>query len=116
MSNVITIDNERIKNHMDRIVRGTVEETLSGLLDAEADRLCNAGRYERSEARRDMRAGHYERSLQAKAGDVRLKVPKLRRQRPPGNAASCDPRQRGYCGSAREGYPSDREVRGRALD
>ncbi len=27
-----------------------------------------------------MRAGHYERSLQTKAGDVRLKVPKLRRQ------------------------------------
>jgi hypothetical protein len=30
-------------------------------LDAEADRLCNAQRYERSEARRDTRAGHYER-------------------------------------------------------
>ena len=31
---------------------------------AEADRLCGAGRYERSEARKDTRAGHYERSLQ----------------------------------------------------
>ena len=31
-------------------------ETLSGLLDAEADRLCNAGRYERSEGRKDTRA------------------------------------------------------------
>ena len=59
---------------------GTVEETLNALLDAEADRLCNAQRYERSEARRDTRAGHYERSLQTKAGEVRLKVPKLRQQ------------------------------------
>jgi len=55
----------------------TVEETLNGLLDAEADRLCNAQRYERTEARRDSRAGHYERKLQTKAGEVRLKVPKL---------------------------------------
>jgi hypothetical protein len=32
--------------------------TLNALLDAEADRLCNAQRYERSAARRDTRAGH----------------------------------------------------------
>jgi transposase-like protein len=57
-----------------------VEETLNALLEAEADRLCNAQRYERSEARRDTRAGHYERQLQTKAGEVRLKVPKLRAQ------------------------------------
>jgi transposase-like protein len=29
-------------------VRSSVEETLNALLDAEADRLCNAQRYERS--------------------------------------------------------------------
>jgi putative transposase len=80
LSNVITIDDDRIKSHLDRIVRGSVEETLNALLDAEADRLCNAQRYERSEARRDTRAGHYERKLHTKAGEVRLKVPKLRRQ------------------------------------
>jgi putative transposase len=62
------------------VVRGSVEETLNALLDAEADRLCNAQRYERSEARRDTRAGHYERNLQTRAGEVRLKVPKLRQQ------------------------------------
>jgi putative transposase len=50
------------------------------MLDAEADRLCNAQRYERSTARRDMRAGHYERKLQTKAGEVRLRIPKLRQQ------------------------------------
>jgi len=51
LNNVITIDDERIKSHLDRVVRGTVEETLNALLDAEADRLCNAQRYERSAAR-----------------------------------------------------------------
>ena len=76
LNNVITIDDERIKSHLDRVVRGTVEETLNALLDAEADRLCNAQRYERSEARRDTCVGHYERGLQTKAG---LRIPKLRR-------------------------------------
>ena len=42
--------------------------------------MCNAQRYERSAARRDTRAGHYERGLQTKGGEVRLRVPKLRRQ------------------------------------
>ena len=81
LNNVITIDDDRIKNHLDRVVRGSVEETLNALLDAEADRLCNAQRYERSAARRDTRGpAHYERNLQTKAGEVRLKVPKLRQQ------------------------------------
>ena len=79
LNNVITIDDERIKNHLDRVVRGSVEETLNALLEAEADRLCNAQRYERTQVRRDTRAGHYERKL-TKAGEVRLKVPKLRAQ------------------------------------
>src|SRR5947199_3559990 len=80
LNHVITIDDERIKSHLDGVVRGTVQETLNGLLDAEADRPCNAQRYERREARRDTRAGHYERGLQTKAGEVRLRVPKLRQQ------------------------------------
>src|ERR1700745_2659135 len=96
LNNVITIDDERIKSHLDRVVRGTVEETLNALLDAEADRLCNAQRYERSEARRDTRAGHYERGLQTKAGEVRLRVPKLRQGRRGAQrlAAGCDRRER----------------------
>jgi hypothetical protein len=35
LGNVITIDDEWIKNHLDRVVRGSVEETLNALLDAE---------------------------------------------------------------------------------
>jgi len=38
---------------------GTVEETLNALLDAEADRLCGAGRYERRQSRQDTRAGDF---------------------------------------------------------
>ena len=80
LNNVIRIDDVRIKGHLDRVVHGTVEETLNALLDAEADRLCNAERYERTDARRDTRAGHYERQLETNADEVTLKVPKLRRQ------------------------------------
>jgi transposase-like protein len=80
MGQVIQIDEARIKDHLGEMVRGTVEETLNAMLDAEADRLCGAGRYERNEARRDTRAGSYDRSLHTKAGEVKLKVPKLRQQ------------------------------------
>ena len=57
MGQVIQIDEARIRDHLGEMVRGTVEEALNAMLDAEADRLCGAGRYERSEARKDTRAG-----------------------------------------------------------
>ena len=80
MGQVIQIDEARIRDHLGEMVRGTVEEALNAMLDAEADQLCGAGRYERSEARKDTRAGSYERSLETRAGQVSLKIPKLRRQ------------------------------------
>jgi putative transposase len=80
MGQVIQIDEARIRDHLGEMVRGTVEETLNAMLDAEADQLCGAGRYERSQARQDTRAGSYDRTLQTSAGEVSLKVPKLRRQ------------------------------------
>jgi len=76
---IIRIDQEHLTDHLGKIVRGTVEETLNALLEAEADRLCQASRYERTETRKDTRAGHYSRKLSTKAGDVKLKVPKLRK-------------------------------------
>lgn len=75
---IIQVDEEGVKKHLKEIVKGTVQETLNTLLDEEADRLCNARRYERSEARRDRRAGHYPRTLHTPAGTVEIKVPKLR--------------------------------------
>ena len=75
---IIRFDEQAIQSHIDTIVRGSVEETLNQLLDAEADRLVHAGRYERTEARKDTRAGSYKRKLHTKSGEVTLKVPKLR--------------------------------------
>jgi len=75
----LRIDEGKLKGHVDEVVRSSVEETLNALLDAEADEICRAQRYERSPDRVDTRAGHYERKLETKAGEVRLKIPKLRR-------------------------------------
>jgi len=60
------------------VVRKTVEDPLNGLLEVETDRFSKATRYERNPKRRDTRAGHYKRKLQTKAGDVMLKIAKLR--------------------------------------
>ena len=77
---IIQLNENAVKNHLGQIVRSTVEQTLNEMLDAEADRLCNAEKYQRNEARTDTRAGHYQRKLQTQAGQVTLNVPKLRRQ------------------------------------
>jgi transposase-like protein len=68
-----------VKDHLDKLVIKTVEETLNGLLDAEADQLCGAKRYEHSPDRAYTRVGHYERQLHTKAGEVTLRVQKLRK-------------------------------------
>ena len=78
LSNVIKIDEGQIQQHLGEMVRSTVEETLNAMLDAEADHLCHARRYEHTEGRTDQRAGHYRRKLHTQAGAVELKVPKLR--------------------------------------
>lgn len=78
LSNVIEINETQIQDHLGEMVRSTVEETLNAMLDAEADQLCSARRYERSNQRTNGRAGHYKRQFHTKAGDVELKMPKLR--------------------------------------
>ncbi len=78
MGKVIRIDEQKVKDHLSEVVRDTVEETLNGFLDAEADSLCGARRYERAEGRKDTRAGHYTRKLETTSGEVTLRVPKLR--------------------------------------
>jgi putative transposase len=79
LRDVIRIDEGQIKTHLDQVVRDTVEQTLNALLDAEADALCGAKRYQRSPDRVDTRAGSYDRRLQTKAGEVTLTVPRLRK-------------------------------------
>jgi putative transposase len=75
---VIKIEEEKIRSHVDQVVRETVEQTLNGLLQAEADELCGAKRYARSPERLDTRCGHYDRKLHTQAGEVTLSVPRLR--------------------------------------
>ncbi len=53
LCNVIKINEAQIQDHLGEMVRSTVEETLNALLDAEADQLCNANKYERSETWRN---------------------------------------------------------------
>jgi transposase-like protein len=76
---LIEVDQSQLRQHVDGLVRDAVEQTLNELLDAEADALCGAQRYQRSPDRTDYRAGHYDRKLHTKAGEVTLQVPKLRR-------------------------------------
>jgi putative transposase len=77
---IIQFNESAIQSHLSEMVRHSVEETLNQMLEAEADRLCHADKYQRSEARQDTRAGFYRRKLHTKAGEVTLNMPKLRRQ------------------------------------
>ena len=78
ISDAIKIDEKGIRDHLDGLVRQSVEETLKSLLNEEADAICHAGRYQRTPDRLDTRAGTYRRKLLTKAGEVELKVPRLR--------------------------------------
>ena len=78
LSGAIKVDEPEVSRHLSKLVRDSVEKTLNELLDAEADTVCRAGRYEHSAERMDTRAGSYERTLHTQAGEVKLKVPKLR--------------------------------------
>jgi len=75
---IIQINEHLVKSELSAVVRETVEETINKLLDAEADMLCKAQKYERTADRVDTRAGFYERNLDTTSGRVKLKVPKLR--------------------------------------
>ena len=76
--NIIQIDQNLLETRLDRLVTEKVTELLSAMLDAEADEIAGAARYERSGGRKAYRAGHYDRSLTAKAGRLAMKVPKLK--------------------------------------
>ena len=61
------------------LVRGAVRFVLQELIEAEATEAVGAGRYERSDARVNERNGHRPRLLATQAGDVELRIPKLRK-------------------------------------
>ncbi len=61
------------------VIRKGVELVLQALIDAEATERIGAGRYERTESRTNQRNGSRDRLLTTKAGDVELRIPKLRK-------------------------------------
>ena len=75
---IIQFDQAMFETKLDTMVREKVERIVNAMLDAEADEITNAARYERTGERKAYRAGHYERKLTAKAGRLALKVPKLK--------------------------------------
>ena len=79
LKGTIRVDEQQLQGHVNEVVRSSVEDTLNAMLEAEADQLLRAQRYERSPERTDTRAGHYARKLQTTAGEVTVQVPKLRR-------------------------------------
>jgi transposase-like protein len=60
------------------VVREALALVLQALIDAEATQQVGADRYQRSTSRTTHRNGSRSRLLATKAGDVELKIPKLR--------------------------------------
>jgi transposase-like protein len=61
------------------LVRESVRMVMQELIEAEATERVGAARYERTESRSAVRNGARERLLATQAGDVELKIPKLRK-------------------------------------
>ena len=74
LEKIVQLNEKVIKGQLKKIVRGSVEETLDELLEAEAEKLTQAAGYERNEQRQGYRSGHYNRNLSIASGDVVLKI------------------------------------------
>jgi putative transposase len=60
-------------------IRDLVRLVLQELVEAEAAGTIGAGRYERTEGRLTERNGHRPKTIATKAGDLEVKIPKLRK-------------------------------------
>jgi putative transposase len=60
------------------LIRESVRVVLQELIEAEASEVIGAARYERTATRTTERNGHRDRTLSTKAGDVSLRIPKVR--------------------------------------
>ena len=75
---IVTLNEESLRSDLRELVRKTVEDTLNGLLEAEADDLVGAERHGRTAEREAYRAGHYDRGLTTSSGEVTIRMPKLK--------------------------------------
>jgi transposase-like protein len=71
------LDALRVGGDLD-VVREALALVLQALIEAEAAQQIGAHRYERTETRTTHRNGTRTRLLSTKAGDVELRIPKLR--------------------------------------
>ena len=78
---IVTLNEESPRADLRELIRKTVEETPSGLLEEEAGDLVGAERYERTADREAYRAGHCERRLATTSGEVTIRMPRLRGMR-----------------------------------
>jgi transposase-like protein len=61
------------------LIRESVRIVLQDLIEIEAAEVIGARKYERSETRTNERNGYRDRSLSTQAGDIDLRIPKLRK-------------------------------------
>lgn len=66
---IAALNEEGLRSDLRELVGKTVEDTLNGLLEAEADELVGAERHGRSAERETRRAGHYDRGLTMSTGE-----------------------------------------------
>ncbi len=55
---IVQLNEEVIKGQLKELVRGSVEETLNELLEADAEKLTQAAQYECNEQRQSYRSSH----------------------------------------------------------
>lgn len=64
-SPILTPGDDALNDEVRNLVRGTVEEAVNGVLDAQADELASTERYEQTDKRQTHGSGHYSRGLPA---------------------------------------------------
>ncbi|WP_030512650.1 IS256 family transposase, partial [Microbispora rosea] len=62
----------------DDVIRQALQAVLQALIEAEATALIGAAPHQRTETRTTQRNGYRDRLLTTAAGDLELKIPKLR--------------------------------------
>jgi hypothetical protein len=61
------------------VIRESVRMVMQELIEAEATQVIGAARYERTDTRVTERNGYRPRTVSTKAGDIELRIPKLRK-------------------------------------
>ena len=79
MGQVIQIDEARIRDHLGEMVRGTVEETLNAMLDAEAERFVAPGATNATRLGRILGLAAMI-AVADQPGELNLRAPKMRRR------------------------------------